>query len=247
MVTAVTPARTCGTRGFRLPTDHRQPQTVTDDGTAFFTTPDPLAAADINGANDAYAYRDGQLPADLARHAGDRPGSRTRHPTARRSSSPPTTRSSATDKDRSFDMYMTRQGAGFASAAAMRTSRAAASIAVRQAWRRSWLRSPRSARSPAPGPSRRAPAAGGYGQGAAETKTVRGSAATLRMTVSGQGTIAGTGSGLRRVTKPQQGRHLHGQGLADGRSKATLKSHRTLRVNATVRSRPQGAQRVPSR
>jgi hypothetical protein len=36
-------------------------RSVTDDGTVFFDTPDPLVAADVNGARDVYSYHAGHV------------------------------------------------------------------------------------------------------------------------------------------------------------------------------------------
>jgi hypothetical protein len=93
--------------------DHRQVQTVADDGTAFFTTAEDLVASDVNGLSDVYAYRDGEhrlvsraAQGMKARFLDATPDGETvffatNDPIA------------ATDNDKAIDVYMTREGAGF--------------------------------------------------------------------------------------------------------------------------------------
>jgi hypothetical protein len=92
---------------------HRQVQTIANDGTAFFTTAEDLVAADVNGLNDVYAYRDGEhhllsraAQGMKARFLDATPDGKsvffaTNDPIA------------PTDNDKAIDVYMTREGAGF--------------------------------------------------------------------------------------------------------------------------------------
>jgi hypothetical protein len=92
---------------------HRQVQTVADDGTAFFTTAEPLVASDVNGLNDVYAYRDGEhrllsraAQGMKARFLDATPDGKTVFLATNDPIAP-------TDNDKAIDVYMTREGAGF--------------------------------------------------------------------------------------------------------------------------------------
>ena len=94
--------------------DHHSAQTVLDDGTVFFDTPDSLLPSDANGTRDVYAYNNGQLrlisPGDAearAQIAGVSPdGSNVFFKTTQQLVS--------VDADQSIDVYDARIGGGFA-------------------------------------------------------------------------------------------------------------------------------------
>jgi hypothetical protein len=222
---------------------------VIDDGTVFFTSPDPLKPAqDVNGGYDAYAFHDGQQRL-VSR---GRPGSTSRFQDATRdgrsiyfTTNDPI---AATDVDRSVDLYMTREGAGFGSDAGV-ADEPCRGVDCRPAVVAPILAPVAASVSfvgagDQPGEPRR-PAATVK---AAETKAVRGSVATVRVRVSGKGTIAVTGSGLRRATKTTTRAATYAVKVTlTERSKARLKSHRTVRVSATVGFTPKGSPRVTQR
>jgi hypothetical protein len=91
----------------------RQAQTVADDGTTFFSSPDGLVAGDANGLNDVYAYRNGEqrllsraTAGASARFLDSTPDGKTVFFATNDAIVP-------TDTDKSIDVYMTREGAGF--------------------------------------------------------------------------------------------------------------------------------------
>lgn len=93
--------------------DSHQMQTVADDGTVYFSTPDDLLPADGNGAYDVYASHAGQLrlvsrgtQGTFARFLDATPDGRTAFFATNDAIA-------GTDADRSSDVYMTRAGAGF--------------------------------------------------------------------------------------------------------------------------------------
>jgi hypothetical protein len=95
----------------RLNTYHSR--IVADDGTVFFTSPDGLVSEDGNGLDDVYAYRDGQLR--LVSRAAQGMRARFLDATANGktvffSTDDPIV---GTDNDRSVDIYMTKEGAGY--------------------------------------------------------------------------------------------------------------------------------------
>jgi len=86
---------------------------VADDGTVFFTTRDGLLPADRNELEDVYAYKDGNLrlvsratPGYSARFLDATPDGKSIFISTDDPISP-------TDIDRSVDVYMTREGAGY--------------------------------------------------------------------------------------------------------------------------------------
>jgi hypothetical protein len=93
--------------------DEHQMQTAANDGTAYFTTKDGLLPQDQNELEDAYAYKDGELRL-LSRAAA---GMSSRFldatydgKTAFIATNDPIV---GTDTDRAYDIYMTREGAGY--------------------------------------------------------------------------------------------------------------------------------------
>ncbi len=99
----------------QIEVEHYQARTVTDDGTVFFTTPDDLLPLqDSNHKNDVYAYRDGHLrlvsrgtPDMASRFLDATPDGKTIFFATNDPIAP-------TDIDEETDVYMTREGAGFA-------------------------------------------------------------------------------------------------------------------------------------
>lgn len=93
--------------------DHRQAQNVLDDGTVFFGSLDPLVPEDTNSQTDAYAFRDGRYQllsraaiGTVSRFLDATPDGKTVFIASNDQLVP-------TDTDRSFDIYMTRPGAGY--------------------------------------------------------------------------------------------------------------------------------------
>jgi hypothetical protein len=90
-----------------------QPRILAEDGTVFFGSADDLVAADGNGSNDVYAYKDGQLR--LVSRGAQGASSRFLDATPDGktvffSTDDPIV---GTDTDKSVDVYMTREGAGY--------------------------------------------------------------------------------------------------------------------------------------
>jgi hypothetical protein len=86
---------------------------VSDDGSVFFTSVDGLVAQDINGAKDAYRWRDGQLQLlsrGMAGYDSRFLDASEDGKTVFFSTSDPIV---PIDTDKSVDIYMTRPGAGF--------------------------------------------------------------------------------------------------------------------------------------
>jgi len=93
--------------------DEHQMQTVANDGTTFFSSRDGLLPEDTNELEDAYAYKDGELRL-LSRAAA---GMSSRFldatydgKTVFIATNDPIV---GTDVDRAYDIYMTREGAGY--------------------------------------------------------------------------------------------------------------------------------------
>ncbi|HSS33400.1 MAG TPA: hypothetical protein VLL27_08995 [Solirubrobacterales bacterium] len=98
---------------------HHVPAAVTNDGTVYFDTPDPLIATDVNGTRDVYSYRDGQVtlispgtqPVD-ARFAEVTPSGHDVFFTT-------VQRLVASDRDNVLDLYDARAGGGIAAQSAV--------------------------------------------------------------------------------------------------------------------------------
>jgi hypothetical protein len=90
-----------------------QMRTVADDGTAFFTSSDDLLPSDSNGTPDVYAYKGGELR--LVSRAAQGTSARFLDATPDGKSVFFSTDDAIvpTDTDRSVDVYMTREGAGY--------------------------------------------------------------------------------------------------------------------------------------
>ncbi len=88
---------------------------VTDDGTVYFDSPDPLVAKDVNGTRDVYAYRDGRLSLISP---GDQPVDAEiteATPSGRDVFFTTTQRLVSTDTDAAADIYDARVDGGLAS------------------------------------------------------------------------------------------------------------------------------------
>lgn len=177
--------------------DEHQMQTAADDGTAFFTTKDGLLEEDTNELEDAYAYKDGEL----------RLLSRARMGMASRfldatydgktvfiATNDPIVQS---DNDRVYDVYMTREGAGYPfnpvvpipPCDGLEACRGASPAAPGSAPSGSEFFHGRSDPSTAPGALKLSRAA------------TSGPVATLRVRVSGKGTLTASGNGLKKATR----------------------------------------------
>ena len=89
---------------------------VTDDGTIFFDTPDPLVAIDVNGTRDVYSYRDGRV---ALISPGDQPYAAELEevtPSGKDVFFSTAQRLLASDRDLAADIYDARVGGGFAEA-----------------------------------------------------------------------------------------------------------------------------------
>ncbi len=173
----------------------RQPQNVANDGTVFFTSPNDLIAADFNGANDAYAFRDGELR--LVGRAFQGTSSRFLDATPDGKTVFFATNDPivGTDQDREVDVYMTREGAGYPYTAPVvtapcegsecRDSSAADTAGVVAG---SLAFTGRGNVAKGPGRVR-----------VSGVKAVIGSAGTLRVRVPGDGRVTTSGTGLRRA------------------------------------------------
>jgi hypothetical protein len=96
-----------------IPMNSQQRRILAEDGTVFFGSVDDLVPTDSNGTGDVYAYRDGQLrlvsraaQGTSARLLDATPDGKTVFIATDDPISP-------TDNDRSVDVYMTREGAGY--------------------------------------------------------------------------------------------------------------------------------------
>jgi hypothetical protein len=177
--------------------DEHQMQTAANDGTAFFTTLDGLLPEDGNELEDVYAYKDGEL----------RLLSRARMGMASRfldatydgktvffATNDPVV---GTDTDRAYDVYMTREGAGYPFNAVVPVPPCDALEACRGV-------------SSAPPAS--APSGSAFFEGRSNPSTAagvvklakmatRGPVATLRVKVSGKGRLTATGKGLKKAAR----------------------------------------------
>jgi hypothetical protein len=175
--------------------DNHQMQTVANDGTTFFTTKDGLLPEDANDLEDAYAYKDGELRL-LSRarmgmssrfleatHDGKTVFLATNDPIV------------GTDTDPAYDIYMTREGAGYPFTQVDEVPPCDGLEACRA----------KSPQPPAAAPSGSAFFQGRPNPALAVVKlakvATRGPVATLRVKVSGRGRLTATGSGFKKATK----------------------------------------------
>jgi hypothetical protein len=225
-----------------IQTDHHQVQTVADDGTAFFTTPDDLVPEDVNGADDAYAFRGTSVRLVSRGLAGTESRFQDATPDGKTIFFATNDAIVATDFDRSFDMYMTRQGAGFPVPAPVVVPPCSGSDC-----RDGSGGAAGSSSSPVIGSlTFVGPEGGAVPQEAAGaklsvSKTVSGSRASLRIAVPGAGTIRVSGSGLQKSTRSvgKAARYSVKLSLTTS-ARATLKRKRSLTVKAKVTFTPKG-------
>jgi hypothetical protein len=196
-----------------------QAQTVTDDGTVFFTSLEALVSADSNGLNDVYAYRDGQLR--LVSRAAQGASARFLDATPDGTSVFFSTNDPivATDTDRSADIYVARQGGGFSYTAPVVAPPCSGSDC------RDLLAPPATV-----------PVAGSVSfHGAGNVAGTPASAG--RVSVSTVRTIVGA-SGLLKVTVPGKGAlAASGSGLKSVRRTAAKAATYTMRISLTARAR----------
>jgi hypothetical protein len=175
--------------------DDHQMQTVANDGTTFFTTEDGLLPEDGNELEDVYAYKDGELRLVSrarmgmasrfleATHDGKTVFIATNDPIV------------GTDTDPAYDVYMTREGAGYPFNPVVAVPPCDGLEACRGA---------------SPQPPAASPSGSAYFQGRSNPDlavvklakvATRGPVATLRVKVSGKGRLTASGSGLKKATK----------------------------------------------
>jgi hypothetical protein len=219
-----------------------QPRIVTDDGTVFFGTPNPLLTEDNNGLDDVYAFRDGKLR--LISRA--RPGHASRFLDATAdaktvfiSTGDPIT---PTDTDTAVDIYMTRLGAGFPFSP----------VPVRRPC------SGDDCRPAAPAPiappvlasvsfagDETAPVERRSGMSVAAPKAARGSVAAVRVRVPGPGTIRVSGSGLTTAKRSATDAATYTVKVSlTAKAKRTLRSKRSVKVKTRVAYTPRGERQV---
>jgi hypothetical protein len=223
-----------------IQTDHHQVQTVADDGTTFFTTADELVPEDVNGAEDAYAVRGSSVRLVSRGLAGTESRFQDATPDGKTIFFATNDAIVPGDVDRSFDMYMTRQGAGFpgavpdvvppCSGSDCRDGSDGGSSPPPVIGSLTFVGSDSGASSP-DGPEAKV----------SVSKTVSGSRASLRVTVPGAGTIRVAGSGLQRSTRSVGKAARYSVKLSlTTRARATLKRKRSLTVKAQVTFTPKG-------
>jgi hypothetical protein len=221
--------------------DSRQMQTVADDGTVFFTSPDPLVPGDANGADDAYAWNDGTLR--LVSRA--KPGTSARFVDATPDGGTVFIATNdaivGSDVDRSVDLYMSRLGAGYPEQRTADPSACGGSDCLGP------MTSP-----PAP-LNIGSVAFAGYGDvirepvrasvAVTKLKAVTGSAAKLKVRVPDAGRILVVGSRVRRagISASKGGTYQLRVALKPG-AKKQLKERTRLRVRARVSYRAKNGQ-----
>ncbi len=214
------------------------PRTVTDDGTAFFTSTDSYVAEDRNSADDVYAYRDGQYRLVSRAAQGKRYRFLDATPDGKTvffSTDDPIV---GTDNDRSVDIYMTREGAGYSYTAPVVTPPCSGSD----------CRDPFA--PPAPLAVAGSVAFSGLGNvegrpsaGAVRVSKLRtaiGAGAWLRVRVPVAGRVQVSGAGLKRssTTARKAGSYRVAVRLSK-RARQKLKDDRRVRVRVTVRFAPK--------
>jgi hypothetical protein len=182
--------------------DEHQMQTAANDGTAFFTTKDGLLPQDNNELEDVYAYRDGELR--LVSRAAAGMASRFLDATYDGKTVFFATNDPivGTDTDRAYDVYMTREGAGYPfspvvpappcdGVEACRGGTAAAPVSP------SAGSATFSGRGNVKGDSR----ARRQAVSVARAKAAVGATATLKVTAPGKGTLKLTGAGIKAASR----------------------------------------------
>ncbi len=215
--------------------DEHQMQTAANDGTAFFTTKDGLLPEDNNELEDAYAYKDGELRllsrAQMgmasrfldATYDGKTVFIATNDPIV------------GTDVDRSYDIYMTREGAGYPFNPVVPVPPC------------DGLEACRGANPPVPGSS---PSGSEFFHGRSNPSTApgtvklsktatRGPVATLSVKVSGKGKLTASGNGLKKATRRTgKAAVFKLQVKLDGKAQKALNRKGTLKKKVKVTFAP---------
>jgi hypothetical protein len=224
----------------QIEVEHYQARTVTDDGTVFFTSPDDLLPLqDSNHMNDVYAYRDGHLrlvsrgtPDMASRFLDATPDGKTIFLSTDDPIAP-------SDTDEETDVYMTREGAGFAYTPPVVAPPCSGGDCRDQG-------------TAAPSQSVAATVTfNGPGDlpvplakvSVAKVKAVKGSVAVLKVTVAAPGALRASGSGLRTVTRSATRAGSYRLQLALGATaRRTLQRGRSVSKRVQVTFRPRGQQ-----
>jgi hypothetical protein len=207
---------------------HRQAQTIADDGTAFFTTAEALAEADVNGLNDVYAYRDGEHRLLSRAKQGMKARFLDATPDGRSVFFATNDPIAATDNDKAVDAYMTRAGAGFPYTPPVVVPPCSGSDC-------------RDAFTPVEGLPLAGSAAfsgsgnarpGGVRLSVAGGRSIVGAAAKLRVRVPGRGRVTVSGTGVKTVK-----RTVLRSGTYTVRVALTVKARKALKRSKSARKR----------
>jgi hypothetical protein len=211
-----------------------QAQTVADDGTVFFTTPDNLVPADGNGANDAYAYKAGEVRLISRATQGVKARFLDATPDGKTVFFATDDAIVGTDTDNAVDVYMTRAGAGYPYTAPP----------VARPCTESDCRGPvppAPAGSPVgsvsffgPGNATAQTASRGKKVTVAKVRTIRGFTGSLKVTVPGKGRLTVSGSGVRRFA-----RSVSRAGTSTVSVALTAMARKTLRKTRSVTKKVQ--------
>jgi hypothetical protein len=223
------------------------PRTVIDDGTAFFTSADSFVEEDRNSANDVYAYRDGQYRLVSRAAQGKRYRFLDATPDGKTvfiSTDDPIV---GTDNDRSFDIYMTREGAGYPYAAPVVTPPCSGSD----------CRDPFAPASPLAIAGSVAFAGRGNVDGrpsgsgsvrVSKLRTAIGAGAWLKVRVPAAGRVRVSGPGLKRssTTVRKAGSYRVAVRLSK-QARQKLRANQRVRVRVTVRFAPKAGKPFATR
>lgn len=183
--------------GTTLLNAHQQ-QTVTDEGRVFFTTPDSLLPADSNGANDVYEYFDGDLRLVSRATQGTSAKLLDATPDGKTIFFSTEDAIVSTDKDRSIDVYATREGGGYPAAPVVITPPCAGSDCREAA--PAAAAPPRLGSTVFVGPGN--PKSGKAGRvSVSGSKAIVGPSGALRVRAPGKGKLSATGAGIKSVSK----------------------------------------------
>jgi hypothetical protein len=178
-----------------------QAQTVADDGTVFFTTPDNLVAADGNGANDVYAYKAGEVRLISRATQGAKARFLDATPDGKTVFLATADAIVGTDTDNAVDVYMTRADAGYPYTAPP-VARLCTESDCRGPLPPAPIGSPVGSVSFfGPGNAMVQTASRGKKVTVAKVKAIRGFTGSLKVTAPGKGLLTVSGSGVRRVAR----------------------------------------------
>lgn len=194
-----------------------QQQTVTDEGRVFFTTPDSLLPADSNGANDVYEYFAGDLRLVSRATQGTSAKLLDATPDGKTIFFSTEDAIVSTDKDRSIDVYATREGGGYPAAPVVTTPPCAGSDCREAA------------------PAAAAPPRLGSTVFVGPGNPKNGKSA--RVSVSGSKAIVGS-SGALSVRAPGKGKLIvNGKGVKPVSKRVGKAGRYSLRVSLTAKAR----------